>query len=206
MFLLWGLILSYLIGSFPTAYVFVRVLKGVDIRDYGSGNVGATNASRVLGKGPGLFVLFLDVVKGILPVVWLGGALSLEGIVECVLLGVAVVCGHNWSVFLRFKGGKGIATSLGVLIGLAMNFPPFRPVLILTLSLWTVIFFVTGYVSLSSITAGFGLPVFMILTHQVVEMIILGCILCVFVFLRHIPNIRRLLQGQESRMNLFPRK
>ena len=197
-----GLVLSYLVGSFPTAYVLGRLLKGIDIRRHGSGNVGATNAFRTLGKGPGLVVLLFDILKGALAVVALGAFLSLDGIVECVLLGIAVVCGHNWTVFLRFKGGKGIATSLGVLVGLAIKFAVLRPVLFLTLLIWIVTFLFSHTVSLSSLVAALALPCFMMLTGQVIEIAILGWIFCVFVFVRHWPNIQRLTRGEEPKIRL----
>ena len=197
-----GLVLSYLVGSFPTAYVMGRMLKGIDIRQHGSGNVGATNALRALGKGPGLAVLLIDILKGALAVVALGSFLSLDGIVECVLLGIAVVCGHNWTVFLRFKGGKGIATSLGVLIGLAIKFSVLRPVLLMTLLVWAVTFALSRTVSLSSLTAALALPCLMMLTGQVIEIVALGWIFCVFVFLRHWPNIKRLVRGEERKIQL----
>ncbi|MFA5260408.1 MAG: glycerol-3-phosphate 1-O-acyltransferase PlsY [Candidatus Omnitrophota bacterium] len=197
-----GLVLSYLIGSLPTGYVLGRLLKGIDIRHYGSGNVGATNAFRALGKGPGLVVLIIDILKGALAVVALGSLLSLDGIVECVLLGIAVVCGHNWTIFLRFRGGKGIATSLGVLIGLAIKFAVLRPVLLLTLFVWIITFILSHTVSLASLVAALALPCFMMLTRQVIEIVILGWIFCVFVLVRHWPNIQRLIRGEESKIRL----
>lgn len=196
-----GVVLSYLLGSIPTGYLLGRMLRGIDIRHYGSGNVGATNAFRALGKGPGVVVLIIDILKGVLAVVVLGPLFSLDGIVECVLLGIAVVCGHNWTVFLRFKGGKGIATSLGVLIGLAIKFVTLRPVLLLTLLAWGSTFILSHMVSLSSLVAALALPCLMMLTGQVIEIVALGWIFCVFVFLRHWPNIQRLVRGEESKIH-----
>ena len=201
-----GLILSYLIGSFPTAYVLGRMVKGIDIRRHGSGNVGATNAFRALGKGPGLAVLLIDIAKGALAVIIFGPLLSLESIVECVLLGIAVVCGHNWTIFLRFKGGKGIATSLGVLIGLASKFPALRLVLSLTFLVWVLVFAVSRRVSLASLAAALSLPCLMTLTGQVIEMIILGWIFCVFIFVRHWPNIQRLARNEEPKIYFSSQK
>ncbi len=200
-----GLALSYLIGSFPTGYLLGRLLKGMDIRQYGSGNVGATNVFRALGKGPGLVVLSVDILKGFLAVAVLGAGLSLDGIIECVLLGIAVVCGHNWTIFLRFKGGKGIATSLGVLIGLALKFAALRPVLLLTLLMWVITFSLSHMVSLASLVAAFALPCFMILTGQVIEMVSLGWIFCLFVFVRHWPNIKRLVRREEPQIHFSSR-
>ena len=106
---------AYLIGSIPVAYIFGRVLKGLDIREHGSGNMGATNAFRVLGKGPGTMVLILDILKGIIPVTLLANVFGLRDALSLVIISVAAVAGHNWTVFLGFKGGKGMATSLGIL-------------------------------------------------------------------------------------------
>ena len=119
-----------------------------------------------------------------------------------ILLGVCAVIGHNWTVFLNFKGGKGIATSLGVLIGLAVNFYGLRIVLLSTVALWTIVFLVTGYVSLASIIAADFLPLLMVITTQFFEMVVLGIVLCIFVVVRHRSNIKRLLLGQEARVSL----
>ncbi len=116
-----------------------------------------------------------------------------------------VVVGHNWTVFLQFKGGKGIATSLGVLIGLAIQFESLRIVLAVTLLAWVVPFLISGYVSLSSMIAAVVLPIVMLMTRQSLELLGLGFVFCVFILLRHIPNIKRLLAGQERQVN-FPFK
>ncbi len=198
-----GLILSYLIGSIPTAYIFGKTYRGIDIRDHGSGNVGATNVFRVLGKGPGIIVLVLDIIKGILPVAILPDILGLTQNVPRLLMAVAAVSGHNWTVFLNFQGGKGIATSLGVLIGLTIKIAGLRFVLLLTVMVWLLCFLLTGFVSLSSILAATLLPVLMVITVQPLEIICMGVVFCVFVVLRHRPNIKRLLAGQEPRVNIF---
>jgi glycerol-3-phosphate acyltransferase PlsY len=196
-----GMLISYLIGSIPTAYIFGKLSKGIDIRQHGSGNMGATNVFRVLGKTPGTVCLILDIVKGIIPTTIVGDFLALEGLLVRALLGLAVVCGHNWTIFLGFKGGKGIATSLGVLIGLTIEIPGLRPVLLVCLGTWIVLFLITGFVSFSSILAAIALPLAMLATHQPLEMVGLGMVFCVFVVLRHKPNIQRLLAGTESRSN-----
>ncbi|HOW35885.1 MAG TPA: glycerol-3-phosphate 1-O-acyltransferase PlsY [Candidatus Omnitrophota bacterium] len=201
-----SIIISYLLGSIPTAYLFGRLYKGIDIRQHGSGNVGATNAFRVLGKIPGTIVLLLDIAKGTVAVALVVDLLGLEGIIFRVLAGIAVVIGHNWTVFLQFKGGKGIATGLGVLIGLTIKIAAIRPVLLLTVATWAVVFLATGYVSVSSVTAATLLPLFMLLLNGSIELIILGVIFCIFVVLRHRPNIKRLIAGTESRVNLPFRK
>lgn len=195
-----GVLISYLIGSIPTAYIFGRVLKGIDIRQHGSGNVGATNAFRVLGKVPGAIVLLLDILKGVMAVTLVGDLLGMTETLQRVLLSLVVVCGHNWTVFLNFKGGKGIATSLGALIGLTIKIAVIRPVLLVTVLMWGMCFLLTGFISLSSILASIVLPVVMVLTRQSIEIIALGVILCMFVVLRHRPNIKRLISKVEPRI------
>ncbi|MCK5215272.1 MAG: glycerol-3-phosphate 1-O-acyltransferase PlsY [Candidatus Omnitrophica bacterium] len=203
MMLLWAVVTSYLMGSIPTAYLFGKYYKGIDIRKFGSGNVGATNAIRVLGKKPGVMVLLIDIIKGIIPLTIVGDIFALEGVFFRILLGVAVVVGHNWTIFLQFKGGKGIATSFGVLIGLTLKFAMLRPVLLMGVFSWAVVFLAFGYVSLASIFASTLLPILMLLTDQSFELIMLGVIFCVFVVVRHRPNIKRLLAGKEPHVS-FP--
>ncbi len=201
-----GILISYLIGSIPTAYIFGRQLKGIDIREHGSGNVGATNVFRVLGKGPGFIVLFLDILKGVIAVWGLSNLLGLGSNMQLILLGVAAVCGHNWTVFLQFKGGKGIATSLGVLIGFMLQIESLQLVVGLTLLVWIACFLISTIVSLSSIVAAVFLPVAMVLTDQPLELVGCGVLICVFVVFRHRPNIKRLLNGQEPRVPLYKKR
>ena len=190
--------ISYFLGAIPAAYIAGRLLKGIDIRKHGSGNVGATNVFRVLGKGPGIVVLVLDILKGVVAVTFVGDIFALTEVGQRVLLALAAVAGHNWTVFLDFKGGKGIATSLGALIGLTIKIAFIRPVLLFTLLIWLAVFLATGFVSLASIVASIFLPVIMVLTNQEFSLVVLGAILCIFVVVRHRPNIKRLWDGQES--------
>jgi len=200
-----GLVAAYLLGSIPTAYIFGKVLKGIDIRQQGSGNVGATNAFRILGKGPGTIVLLLDILKGALAITLIGNLFHFDKVYLRVLLGMMVIIGHNWTVFLQFKGGKGVATSLGVLIGLAIQYEALRIVLLWTLGSWIICFLVSRFVSLSSLVAALVLPIVMFATYQSQEMLVLGMVFCVFIFVRHASNIQRLLAGQERQVN-FPFK
>jgi len=195
-----GILLSCLIGSIPTAYIYGKLARGIDIRGHGSGNIGATNTFRVLGKWPGIFVLVCDILKGVAAVVAVSFILKISGILSCAALGLAAVSGHNWTIFLNFKGGKGIATSLGVLLGLAMSFPGLWPALGLTLLVWVSVFMMTGYVSLASMMAALALPVFVLSLHLSPEMAILSAVLCIFVIIRHKSNITRLLSGTENRV------
>ena len=206
MMIIFGIILSYLIGSIPTAYIFGKMSKGVDIRQHGSGNVGATNVFRVLGKGPGITVLFLDILKGVIAVAFIPDLLGATETLYRVIFALVVVCGHNWTVFLKFKGGKGIATSFGVLIGLTIKIALIRPVLLWTFLIWVACFLITRIVSVSSIIATAFLPILMLLTGQEFTIICLGVIFCIFVVLRHKANIKRLFAGQEPRVSLFSHK
>ncbi len=203
LFLAVSAVLAYLIGSIPVAYIFGRVLKNLDIREHGSGNMGATNAFRVLGKGPGTIVLILDIIKGIIPVTIVANAFGLGDALSLVIIAVAAVAGHNWTVFLGFKGGKGMATSLGVLIGLAIQLPGLRIVLGLATLIWLVLFLSLGYVSLASISAAVALPILMVAFEAPFPMKAMAIVLCVFIVFRHRSNIKRLVKGQENRVS-FP--
>jgi glycerol-3-phosphate acyltransferase PlsY len=196
-------VITYLLGAIPTAYLFGKILRGIDIRQYGSGNVGATNAFRVLGKIPGALVLLIDVAKGILALTLIGNMFGLVDVIQRILLGLIVVAGHNWTIFLKFKGGKGIATSLGVLIGLTIQYPSLHMVLLACLVGWIGVFISSGYVSLASMIAAIILPLVMWLTGQDLPLMILGVIFCIFVLFRHRINIQRLLAGKEHRVQ-FP--
>ncbi|TRZ95823.1 glycerol-3-phosphate 1-O-acyltransferase [bacterium] len=200
-----GIIISYLIGSIPTAYLFSRWLKGVDIRKCGSGNVGATNALRVLGKVPGIIVLLLDILKGFFVVVFVANLINLQiAFISSqkirVIFGLFCITGHNWNIFLGFKGGKGIATTLGVLLGLAVKIAGLKIVLSLVILTWTVIFIITRIVSLASIAACLALPIYSFIFKLPKIMLVLSVIIALFILLRHKPNIERLLTKKEPRL------
>ncbi|MCA9394999.1 MAG: glycerol-3-phosphate 1-O-acyltransferase PlsY [Candidatus Omnitrophica bacterium] len=201
--LLIGIVVSYIVGSIPTAYIFGKLLKGIDIREHGSGNVGATNVFRVLGKWPGIVVLLLDIYKGFWAVGIVSEILGMTSVWQRVLMSVAVVAGHNYTVFLDFKGGKGVATSLGALLGLALRIPSIGPVLLITLGVFLLIFLSSRIVSLSSICAAAALPLMTFILPQPVEIRALGLLIGGFVIFRHRPNIQRLLTGSEPRVPLF---
>jgi len=197
--ILLGIFVSYLIGSIPTAYIFGRLLKGIDIRKFGSGNVGATNAMRILGKGPGILVLFLDILKGLFPVVFLGDMLGAGELLR-IILGVSCISGHNWTVFLNFKGGKGVASTFGVLLGLAFKIPGLRIVFILMVLTWFLVFVLSRIVSLASVLSAALLPVYTILFKQSRVLTVSSIILSVFLILRHKSNLKRILSGEEKRL------
>ena len=200
-----GILISYLIGSIPTAYIFVRLLKGQDIRSFGSGNVGATNASRIIGRGWGITVLALDVLKGYIAVALVGGLLaakvtSLSAEMFQITLGVASVIGHVWTVFLKFKGGKGVACTLGVLLALSVTSAVLRPVLGLVLLTWVVVFAAARIVSLASVLACISFPIYMAIFRQPLNLVIATSVLAVFIILRHKSNLSRLLEKKERRL------
>ncbi|MDE2221511.1 MAG: glycerol-3-phosphate 1-O-acyltransferase PlsY [Candidatus Omnitrophica bacterium] len=206
LFLVISAVLAYCIGSIPVAYIFGRLLKNIDIREHGSGNMGATNAFRVLGKGPGTAVLVLDIIKGIVPVTVLASAFGLSDPLSLVIIAVAAVAGHNWTMFLGFKGGKGMATSLGVLIGLAVQLPGLRIILGAATLVWLVLFLATGFVSLASIAAAVSLPILMVVYEAPFAMKVMAIVLCIVIVFRHRPNIKRLAKGQENRVQIFRKR
>lgn len=199
-----AILVSYLIGSIPTAYIFGRILKGIDIRRVGSGNIGATNASRVLGKKIGIVILFLDILKGLLPVIFLGDFITSRAMLNQellrIILGLSCIIGHNWTIFLGFKGGKGIATTLGVLLGLTARVAGLKIVLIWVILTWFIAFIPFRIVSLASVISGISLPVFTGLFKQSRIIFVSSIILAAFIILRHKPNLKRLIQGRENRL------
>jgi len=197
------IIAAYLIGSIPTGLICGRLLKGIDIRDYGSGNIGATNVFRVVGKLPGIIVLIIDILKGFVPVVmfpYTTGMPVSEGLCCArVLIGAAVISGHNWTVFANFKGGKGIATGAGVFLAIS----PFSAGI--TLVLFCIIVALTKYISLGSICSAVVLPILLLLFKSPLEYTLFGLIMGLIVIYRHKENIKRLIKGTENRIS-FKRK
>jgi glycerol-3-phosphate acyltransferase PlsY len=196
------LLLCYLIGSFPSGYLIGKS-QGIDIRQHGSGNIGATNVLRVMGKKWGYLVFFCDALKGFIAVkigVWLASTAGTEATLAAVMAGICCIIGHNYTVWLRFKGGKGIATSIGVLLAIV----PIMIVL-LVLVVWLAVFFVWKYVSLASICAALSLPVAVLALFPFVAhgnywvLVVFSLIVAALAVWRHRPNIDRLLQGKENR-------
>ena len=199
-----AIFVSYLIGSFPSAYCFGR-LKGIDIRKSGSGNVGATNALRVLGKGAGIAVLTLDILKGVIVVLFLANYFSarvtfMQEQNLRIIMGLCCIFGHIWTVFLNFKGGKGIATTFGVLIGLAFKIPALNVIVGLLVITWLVVFLFTRIVSLASLLAGLLLPIYAVLFKLPLLLVIACIFLFILVLFRHKANLARLFQGKEPRL------
>ncbi|WP_414572290.1 glycerol-3-phosphate 1-O-acyltransferase PlsY [Nostoc sp. CCY 9925] len=202
-------LVAYLLGSFPTGYIAVKQLKGIDIREIGSGSTGATNVLRTLGKGPGAFVLMLDSLKGVLAIALvylLFNFAANQNIIPptvdvklwqpwiSTLVGLAAILGHSKSIFLGFTGGKSVATSLGIL--LAMNWQ----VGLATAGVFAVVVAISRIVSLSSIAGAIAVSIFMLLLHQPLPYILFGIAGGLYVIFRHRSNIERLIAGTEPKI------
>ena len=183
-------LISYLIGSIPFGVVLARAQR-IDIREQGSGNIGATNVARVLGKKAGLLTLLGDVLKGLLVV--FGASLLYEKPLVIALAGLMVFLGHLYSIFLKFKGGKGVATSLG-LFSYIMPWATLCAVGVFSTCLW-----ISGYVSIGSIMAAISLPLFAIYFKLPLPYIYLAAIVGLFTLQKHYDNILRLIEGTETK-------
>lgn len=192
-----AIIISYTIGAIPFAYIMTRLLVGKDVREFGSGNVGATNAGRVLGFKYGFMVAVLDVLKAILAVSIARWLLSAE-LPEFSLLIIAlfVIIGHNWSIFLRFSGGKGVATTCGVLFSL------YPLAFFIFFIIWLIVVLFSRYISLASIISGVSLPLVIYLLKGDIYDIIFALIFAILIVLRHRTNINRLINKSENKINL----
>ncbi len=184
----------FFIGAIPTAYLAGKALQGKDIRQFGSGNVGATNAFRVLGKKAGVFVFFIDFLKGFVPIFFAARFFS-SGHPYFIELGFGPILGHIFTPFLNFKGGKGVATSLGVI---AFIFPQ---IFIIAILVWGVIFIITRIVSISSLFSIGSILFSAALLHKdEEEFFFLGILFCLLLW-THRENIKRLITGSESRFS-----
>jgi glycerol-3-phosphate acyltransferase PlsY len=187
-----SLALGYLIGSIPTGYLVARI-KGVDIQQYGSGNIGATNVMRALGTFWGVLVLVLDPLKGALAV-WLALFLFALGPWGVALTGLAVVLGNNFNVFLRLRGGKGIATSIGA-------FAVIEPIVTLVAVIIGVFVIAMGrYVSLGTLTGMISVPLILFVGHWHPANLFLGTAMALLALFRHRDNLERLARGVERRL------
>lgn len=188
-----ALVLSYLAGSIPTAYLLVKKLKQVDIRTVGSGNAGATNVTRAAGFKAGLLVFILDALKGVVAVKLIAPYVLASDSRAALACGVAAVAGHIAPVWLGFKGGKGVATAMGVL------FSALPGIALICLAVWFIVFLVWRFVSLASLAAIGMLPVIQWMRRYSSFEITAGAVLALMVILKHQANIKRLCQGTESR-------
>ncbi|MEM7063586.1 MAG: glycerol-3-phosphate 1-O-acyltransferase PlsY [Cyanobacteria bacterium P01_B01_bin.77] len=194
------LVLAYLLGSLPTGFAIAKLVQGIDIREHGSGNTGATNVFRVVGKQAGITVLVIDLLKGVTAVLvarfamaHIDGTSNLSVWVQMLAALLAIV-GHSRSVWLNFTGGKSAATGLGVLLALAW------PVGLGTAAVFGLVFGLSRTVSLGSIAAATAAPLLMFFTGQPLPFVLLATLGGVYVIVRHRSNISRLLAGTEPKL------
>ncbi|HLO85304.1 MAG TPA: glycerol-3-phosphate 1-O-acyltransferase PlsY [Nostocaceae cyanobacterium] len=202
-------ITAYLLGSFPTGYLAGKLLKGIDIREVGSGSTGATNVLRTLGKGPGAVVLLVDCLKGVLAIalayILFQFAPSQNLIPSTIdvtiwqpwlviLAGTAAILGHSKSIFLGFTGGKSVATSLGILLAMSWQ------VGLSTLGVFAVVVAISRIVSLSSISGAIAVSIFMVIFQQPLPYILFAIVGGLYVIWRHSTNIQRIIAGTEPKI------
>ncbi|MBK7980196.1 MAG: glycerol-3-phosphate 1-O-acyltransferase PlsY [Ignavibacteriae bacterium] len=217
--LLFIIVLSYLVGSIPTSIILSKLIKGVDIRNFGSGNAGGTNVSRVLGKKYGILTILLDALKGVIAVIFVSrlylGDFPFPNntpfddftLVQ-IIAGISAVIGHIWTIFAGFKGGKGIATGLGVLVSIVTLD------MIMALGVFIIVVYFSKYISLASISAAVSVPLIMIIRenifgvdipsyHNILPFVIALALLVIYT---HRSNVERLLNGNENKISLFKKK
>lgn len=190
-------ILSYIFGSIPNGLWLGKAIWQTDLREHGSHNIGATNAWRTLGKSAGISIFLLDFAKGAVSVYL--GSLLVGTPLAMIVCGILAIVGHSCSLFLKFKGGKGVATGLGVMVML-MPLPA-----LLVFLIWLAIVKITGFVSLGSIVAAAFVPLFAWLLSYELPFILFGVLAAVFIIVRHKSNISRLLNGTESKIQAAKR-
>ena len=199
------LLAAYLIGAIPTAVWVGQKFYGIDVRQHGSGNAGATNTFRVLGKKPGTFVMLFDIFKG-----WAATSLAAVLVMLAVIppdklvlfkliLGALAVVGHIFPVYVGFKGGKGVATLMGMVLSVHL------PAALICLGIFIVVLLISKYVSLGSMIAAIAFPLLLLLPRFYPDeplLLVFGVLLSIMVVFTHKKNINRLLQGQESKANI----
>lgn len=188
-------LLAYIIGSIPSGLIIGKLFFNTDVRLYGSKNIGATNTYRVIGLKAALPVFLCDVLKGAIGVL----LFSSLGPIYMLLGGILAMVGHNWSIFLGFKGGRGVATGLGVLIALSPL------VALICFVIWGIIVYFTKFVSLGSIVAAITGPFLMWFTNESIWFVLFNALAALFVVIRHRENIQRLLAGQELKVERVKR-
>lgn len=212
--LIFIILLSYLIGSIPFGLIVGKIAKGIDIRKYGSGNIGSTNVSRILGFKYGLITQIGDILKGVVPTLIIAPIFYSKSPFQDyipindytfiqILAGIAAVCGHIWTIFAGFRGGKGVNTAVGILIGLA-------PIdLLISFGIFLLVLIISGYVSLGSIIAAISFPTIMFIRENIFKvsitgystLIVFAIILSLIIIFTHRSNIDRLLAKKENRFN-----
>ncbi len=203
-FLILGVAFSYLLGSIPTGYIAGKVLRGVDLRKVGSGNPGTTNVYRSLGLIPAIVVFGVDMSKGLLPVIFFPGLFMRTNtgdpsmiLTYQIFLGLMAIAGHVWSLFLSFRGGKGVGTAFGVFLGLS-------PVAsLMSLAVWALVVLAAGIVSLGSLSAAVSFPIFLAVTESDIfgeksPLFLFGTFIAILVVYTHRSNILRLVKGEEK--------
>jgi len=196
------LIFSYLLGSIPNGYIFGMKFAGKDIRNFGSGNVGATNVARVAGYKIGLLVAILDIAKGYISVLIAQYFLLPEYSMTFVFIAaILAIIGHNWSIFLSLNGGKGVATSVGIILRL------FPYSLLILFIVWIVMIVLTKMVSVGSILGAVSLPISVAFIYiTVTSYIIFSSIITLLIIFSHRSNIKRIINGNENKMSWPPGK
>ena len=192
------MIVAYILGSIPNALWIGKVFKGIDVREHGSKNTGSTNAARVLGAKLGILTLILDISKGAIPT--LIATMLLDSSISVILVGICAILGHSFSIFMKFKGGKAVATTVGVLIVLVPG------AILLAAVIFFLVFGITRYVSLSSMIGAISLPIWIILFYKNIPLTIFGIIIAILIIVRHKSNIQRLLNGTESKFSINKKK
>lgn len=189
---IFSVFLAYLLGSITFGEVIARI-KGVNLREVGSGNVGATNVSRALGRKYGILVFLLDMLKGFIPTY---SAVKLFGLnsLWVTLTGIGAVLGHMFPVFFGFKGGKGVSTAFGVLLAVSPK------VALLSFTVWVLVVFLTRYVSLASITASLSAVFFLMVSEVPSNICVMAFLIALLIVYKHKENISRLLSGTEHRV------
>ncbi len=204
-----AIVTAYLLGSIPTAVWYGEAYFGMDVRKFGSGNAGATNTFRVLGKRAGTIVLLIDVLKGwtatmLAVILYNLGAIEEDNIlIFKLLLGFVAVLGHLYPIFTNFKGGKGVATSLGMVLAIQPD------VAAVCIAIFVLVLLISNYVSLSSILASLAFPVLLLLNvfGQAPPLLVgFGFFIFLVVALKHYQNIGRIINGTEGRVHLFGKK
>jgi acyl-phosphate glycerol 3-phosphate acyltransferase len=192
------MIVAYILGSIPNALWIGKVFKGIDVREHGSKNTGSTNAARVLGAKLGILTLILDISKGAIPT--LIATMLLDSSISVILVGICAILGHSFSIFMKFKGGKAVATTVGVFIVLVPG------AILLAAVIFFLVFGITRYVSLSSMIGAISLPIWIVLFYKNIPLTIFGMIIAILIIVRHKSNIQRLLNGTESKFSINKKK
>jgi glycerol-3-phosphate acyltransferase PlsY len=200
-----GLLIAYFLGAIPFGYLLAKYWANIDILKTGSGNIGATNALRTMGKKAGLAVLILDLLKGFAAVavisrIFYHGNIGISQLAYIYLSGALAVSGHIWTIFLKFKGGKGVATTLGVIIGLVTFSLSYVWILLAAFAIWFAVVYVTKYVSLGSIAASLMLFAGLTVYLRNLPSVIFGIFIAAIVIYSHRGNISRLINGTENKI------